>query len=186
MSAEPELVRRCLRGETAATFELVKRFELDVFAFCLRLMRHRHDAEDVAQDVFVRVFRSLGRWDAARPLKPWILGIAVNRCRTAMAKRAKRPDAVDYLADLPDRTPEVESQELAEAIAEGVANLRPEYREVFVLYHESQLSYDEIGAAVDRPVGTVKTWIHRARGILAEFLKERGLLDPEPELTEAK
>ena len=80
------------------------RFQAEVFGLCVRLLHHRHDAEDVTQEVFLRVFRSLHRWDSARPLKTWVMGIAVNRCRTWLSQRSRRPELVDYLQDTaPDR-----------------------------------------------------------------------------------
>src|SRR5437868_14468284 len=91
------LVRRCLKGDAAAIQALVERYQSDVFGLCVRLLHHRHDAEDVTQEVFLRIFRSLKRWDSSRPLKPWVMGITVNRCRTWMTQRARRPELVDYL-----------------------------------------------------------------------------------------
>ena len=179
MTDDRELVRRCLRNDPSAVRELIDRFQTDVYALCVRLLRHRHDAEDVAQEVFLRVVRSLRRWDAARPLRPWVLGIAVNRCRTAMAKRGKRPPTADYLADMPDREPPAGDGELAAAIAACVGELRDDYREVFVLFHETGRSYEEIADIVGRPVGTVKTWLHRARQMMLEQLKARGLMPTE-------
>src|SRR5579883_3393602 len=79
--------------------ELVDRFQPDVYGLCTRLLRHTHDAEDVAQEVFLRVFRSLSRWDATRPLRPWVIGITVNRCRTWISRRPRRPEPVDFLAE---------------------------------------------------------------------------------------
>ena len=180
MTDDRELVRRCLGRDAAAVRELVERFQGDVFALCVRLLRHRHDAEDVAQEVFLRVFRSLHRWDAARPLRPWVLAITVNRCRTAMARRAKRPPTADYLADLPDQEPPAGDGELTSAVAACVGELRAEYREVFVLFHETGRSSEEIAELIGRPVGTVKTWLHRARQMLLDRLKLRGLMPPEP------
>ena len=87
------MVRRCLRGEAAAVRSLIERFQGEVFGLCMRLLNHRQDAEDVTQEVFLRVFRSLRRWDATRPLKPWVMGITVNRCRTWISQRARRPEA---------------------------------------------------------------------------------------------
>ena len=181
MSADRELVRRITAGDPAATRQLVERFEHDVFGLCVRLLRNRHDAEDVAQDVFLRVVRSLRTWDAARPLRPWVLTIAVNRCRTHLSRRKTRPDTADYLADLPDTEAPAADQggELASAIAEAVGGLRDDYREVFVLFHETGQSYEEIAAVVGRPVGTVKTWLHRARAAVLEQLKARGLAPEE-------
>ena len=176
-----ELARRCLRRDPAAVRELVERFQADVFGLCVRLLRHRHDAEDVAQEVFVRITRSLHRWDPARPLRPWVLAITVNRCRTALAKRAKRPPTADYLADLPDREPPAGDGELAAAVAACVGELRADYREVFVLFHETGRSYEVIAEIVKRPVGTVKTWLHRARHLMLAKLKLRGLMPPEPQ-----
>lgn len=176
---DADLVRRCLRDDPAAMRHLVERFQSDVFGLCVRILRHAHDAEDVVQDVFVRVFRSLKRWDANRQLKPWILGIAVNRCRTAMAKRARRPEVVDYLHETAGTEVEDDGRELAGEIRTAVDDLRPDYREVFVLFHETGRSYEEISEAIDRPVGTIKTWLHRARTEVLARLKRRGLVPVE-------
>lgn len=179
MSADAALVKRCLAGDPDAARELVERFQTDVLAVCRRLLAHQHDAEDAAQEAFVRVFRSLARWDAERPLKPWIIGIAVNRCRTAIGRRAKRPELADYLHDAPDRRPADDSAETAREIRAAVDALRPDYREVFVLFHEHGLAYEDIAAAVERPVGTVKTWLHRARLEVLDRLRTRGVVPAE-------
>lgn len=181
MSADAALVERCLHGDPAAARELVERFQSDVLAVCRRLLAHLHDAEDVAQEVFLRVFRSLARWDRARPLRPWVLGIAVNRCRTAIGKRGRGPELADYLHEAPDRRPADDSTELVREIRAAVDALRDDYREVFVLFHERGCAYEEIADAVGRPVGTVKTWLHRARLEVLDRLKSRGLVPEEHE-----
>jgi RNA polymerase sigma factor (sigma-70 family) len=180
VTADAALVRRCLTGDPAACRELVERFQCDVFAVCQRLLAHAQDAEDVTQEVFLRVFRSLRRWDSTRPLRPWMLGIAVNRCRTWVGRRARTPELVDYLHETPDHRPADDSTELRTEIRAAVDALRDEYREVFVLFHEQGQSYEEIGAVVDRPVGTVKTWLHRARLEILERLRTRGLVPDDP------
>jgi RNA polymerase sigma-70 factor (ECF subfamily) len=179
VTADAALVRRCLAGDPAACRELVGRFQTDVFAVCQRLLSHSHDAEDVTQEVFLRVFRSLTRWDSARPLRPWVLGIAVNRCRTWIGRRVARPELADYLHETPDHRPADDSTELRTEIRAAVDALRDEYREVFVLFHEQGQSYEEIAEVVGRPVGTVKTWLHRARLELLERLRSRGLVPDE-------
>jgi RNA polymerase sigma factor (sigma-70 family) len=187
VTADAALVRRCLAGESAACRELVQRFQTDVFAVCQRLLAHCHDAEDVSQEVFLRVFRSLKRWDAGRPLRPWVLGIAVNRCRTWVGRRAGRPELADYLHETADHRPADDSAELRAEIRAAVDALRGEYREVFVLFHEQGQSYEEIAQVVDRPVGTVKTWLHRARLELLERLRTRGLVpDEQPHAPHAR
>jgi RNA polymerase sigma-70 factor (ECF subfamily) len=179
--SDAALVRRVLAGEPAAARELVERLQNDVLAVCRRLLAHLHDAEDVAQEVFLRVFRSLARWDSARPLRPWVLGIAVNRCRTWIGRRGKGPELADYLHETPDRRPADSSAELSREIRTAVDALRAEYREVFDLFHELGRSYEEIAQAVDRPVGTIKTWLHRARLELLEQLRSRGMVPDEPQ-----
>jgi RNA polymerase sigma-70 factor (ECF subfamily) len=173
------LVGRCLRGDGAAVAELVARFQAEVFGLCVRLLNHRHDAEDVAQEVFLRVFRSLKGWDPERPLRPWVMGIAVNRCRTWLAQRARRPEPVDFLQDtVAGPTPD-DSTELLVEIRSALEELRLDYRTVFVLFHEHGQPYEEIAQALGRPVGTIKTWLHRARLEVLERLRRRGMVPGE-------
>ncbi len=173
------LVRRCLRGEDEAIRVLVGRFQAEVFGLCVRLLNHRQDAEDVTQEVFLRIFRSLRRWDSRRPLRPWIMRTAVNRCRTWLAQRARRPELVDYLQDTLASPPPDDSGELLHEIQAAVGELRLEYRTVFVLFHEQGQPYEDIAEVMDRPVGTIKTWLHRARLEVLQRLRRRGMVPGE-------
>ena len=173
---EAELVSRCLQGDALAIQALMERFQPEVFGLCVRLLRHRHDAEDVSQEVFLRMFRSLHRWDRNRPFRPWLMGITVNRCRTWMARRARRPEPVDYLQDTTPDRPADDTAELTSEIQAALTELRLEYRSVFVLFHEQGLPYEDIAAALDRPVGTIKTWLHRARLEVLDRLRRRGMI----------
>jgi len=185
VSDEAGLVQRCLRGQPDAVRQLVERFQSEVFGLCVRLLHHRQDAEDVTQEVFLRVFRSLHRWDSSRPLKPWVMGIAVNRCRTWLAQRSRRPELVDYLHETASSPPADDSPELLREIRAAVDELRAEYRAVFVLFHEQGQPYEDIAAALSRPVGTIKTWLHRARLEVLERLRQRGMVE-EAEPTPGK
>lgn len=176
VSDDAGLVQRCLLGQPEAIQLLVERFQAEVFGLCVRLLHHRHDAEDVTQEVFLRIFRSLRRWDSARPLKPWIMGIAVNRCRTWLSQRTRRPELADYLQDTAESPPADDSAELLREIRAAVDDLRPDYRAVFVLFHEQGQPYEDIAAALERPVGTIKTWLHRARLEVLERLERRGMV----------
>jgi RNA polymerase sigma factor (sigma-70 family) len=176
---EAALVRRCLRGNAEAIQTLVDRFQAEVYGLCVRLLNHRHDAEDVTQEVFLRIFRSLRRWDPSRPLKPWIMGIAVNRCRTWLVQRSRRPELVDYLHETVSGPAADDSAELLSEIHIAVSDLRPEYRSVFVLFHEQGQAYEDIALALERPVGTIKTWLHRARLEVLERLRRRGMVPAE-------
>lgn len=158
--------------------ELVARYQGQMFGLCFRMLGNRQDAEDVAQEAFLRVFRNLKSWDNNRDFKPWLLAIAGNRCRTLLATRKRKPPSthlVDELADSPRRHDPVGA--VAEEVELAMQNLREEYRRAFLLFHEQQLTYAEIGEILDCPVGTVKTWIHRARRELARCLRQRGVVE---------
>ncbi len=174
-----ELVRRCLKGDQLAIHQLVDQFRGPVFGLCLRMLGNRQDAEDTAQESFIRALRSLDRWDPARDFRPWLFAIAGNRCRSVLAVRKRRPPPAPLLEDnLPDNSPDVLSQRsLLEEVRRALAQVREEYRQAFLLYHEQELSYAEISEAFDRPVGTIKTWIHRARGEVAAILIRRGVVE---------
>jgi RNA polymerase sigma-70 factor (ECF subfamily) len=172
------LVQRCLAGEQAAVTALVERFQGLVFGLCLRMIGRRHDAEDVAQESLVRAIRGLHRFDAARDFEPWLLAIAGNRCRTFLANRRRRPDARPLVDDAADDTPPMYAAEsLAEEVQRALTTLRAEYRQAFLLFHQHELSYADIAAALAVPLGTVKTWVHRARQELIEQLRNRGVID---------
>ncbi len=172
------LVEALKAGDPLAPRVLIERFQGVVFGLCYRMMCHRQDAEDATQETFLRAIRGMRRFDAGRPIRPWLLEIAANRCRTALAHRGRRMirGGVEMAEDPVDPRPAVaDAEDLAGELERALALLRPEYRAVFVLFHEQQLSCEEIALAVARPVGTVKTWLHRARAQLARDLGRRGI-----------
>ncbi len=169
------LVRRCLVGEQAAMTDLVGRFRSRVYGLCLRMLGQREDAEDAAQETFVRVLRHLNRWDPAREFEPWLLAIAGNRCRTALATRVRRPSVAMLPGAVTDDSAAQRqaAAQLREEVSQAVHQLRPEYQLAFELFHERELSYQEIAEQMGRPIGTVKTWVHRARRQIVETLQRR-------------
>jgi RNA polymerase sigma-70 factor (ECF subfamily) len=170
------LVEALRSGEPQAPALFLQRFHGVVFGLCYRMMRHRQDAEDVVQETFLRALGGIVGFDADRPLRPWLLGIAANRCRTAMSRRARRPIATHSVEESVDPRPgRADPDDLAGELDRALSLLRTEYRIVFTLFHEQGLPYEEIALAIDRPVGTVKTWLHRARAELAEYLTRRGV-----------
>jgi RNA polymerase sigma-70 factor, ECF subfamily len=174
-SATVELVRRCLDGDESGWRAFVDQFQQPVFALCLRMLRHRQDAEDVAQETLVRVIRNLDRWDRERPLLPWLLTITANRCRTALERRRRQPVWSGLLSEPEGSCPGAGGGELAEELTLALDELRSEYRECFVLFYQAELGCAEISQIMDCPVGTVKTWLFRARAQVAERLRRRGI-----------
>jgi RNA polymerase sigma factor (sigma-70 family) len=179
VTEDATLVRRCQQRDPVAIRQLIERFQPEVFGLCVRILSHRQDAEDVSQEVFLRIFRSLHRWDRSRPLRPWVMGITVNRCRTWLTQRAKRPELSEYLQDSATSRPADDSDEMTREIVAAVADLRDDYRVVFVMFHEQGQPYEEIAEALERPVGTIKTWLHRARLEVLQRLRERGMVPTE-------
>ena len=177
MSSDADLVARCLADEPLALRELVERFERPVLSLCLKMLRHRQDAEDVAQESLVRVCRHLRTWDGDKSLLPWVLAIAANRCRTALERRGRLPIATDSWAEPVAtglREGDLNASELGEAVARALGLLRAEHRECFILYYEQELSVQQISQQLGVPDGTVKTWLHRSRKQVAEHLRARG------------
>ena len=173
-----ELVLRSLAGDQPAMLQLVQRFQAQVFGLCYRMLGQRQDAEDMAQETFVRALKSLEQYDRQRDFEPWLLAIAGNRCRTLLARRGRRPAAVTLDTPVADPRPDDQAAlQLSEEVNVALAAIREEYRQSFLLFHEQQLNYAEIATVLDCPVGTVKTWIHRARGELIDRLRARGLVE---------
>ena len=175
-ASDLELVRRAQRGERGAFDLLVLRYQHKVIKLVARLLRDPTEAEDVAQEAFVKAYRALGSFRGDSAFYTWLYRIAVNTARNAMASRQRRP--LDYEAELSEGeqstvesrlrhtdTPEatVLSEEIRETVNRAVAALPEDLRTAIILREVEGLSYEEIAAAMDCPVGTVRSRIFRAR-----------------------
>ncbi len=170
------LVEALRFGDPGAPGLLLDRYHGVVFGLCFRMLKHRQDAEDIVQETFVRALGGIAGFDQDRPLRPWLLGIAANRCRTSLGRRSRRPVLAETAEETVDHRPGVaDPDDLAGELDRALGRLRPDYRTVFVLFHEHGLPYEEIAEVMKRPVGTVKTWLHRARGELVADLTRRGV-----------
>ena len=146
---------------------------------CWGLLRHRQDAEDAAQDTLVRAIASWHRFDAARPLMPWLRRIAVNRCRTKLQQRTRAPQplppcqasGVGDGAIPADASRQSESAETLRLVQEQLQQLPEHCRAAFLAIHRDGLTYQQHADAIDRPVGTVKTWVHRTRRRLIDHFE---------------
>lgn len=176
MSDDGELVSGCLAGDADALSAFVARFQSAVFGLCFRMLSHREDAEDVSQQVFLRAFRNLARWDSARPLLPWLLAIAANRCRTWISQRMPRCLPAEFAEEVADPVAGQMRLDLAEELQLALETLREEYRLCFILYHLNELTLAEIASVTGNPEGTIKTWLHRARRELSDRLQRRSIV----------
>jgi RNA polymerase sigma-70 factor (ECF subfamily) len=107
------------------------------------------------------------------------MAIAGNRCRSLLAVRCRRPQSVPLADQVPDDHGS-EANHLAEEVQRALANVRAEYRQAFLLFHEHEMSYQDIAEAMQCPLGTVKTWVHRARREMIDQLRKREVLAEVP------
>ena len=183
-SRSTEILRRCRTGDEKAYRELVAEYQRPVYSLALRMLRGEEDAEDVTQETFVRVFRSLDRYDPDRPFAAWIFTIAARLCIDHLRRRRHRPISLtqrDQESDEertldvedPGPGPEVlaEREEGERRTGELIDSLPPHYRIVVMMRHQQDLSYEEIAAALALPLGTVKARIHRARALLKKAIE---------------
>jgi RNA polymerase sigma-70 factor (ECF subfamily) len=179
-----ELVRRVQRGERGAFDLLVLRYQHKVVKLVARLLRDPTEAEDVAQEAFVKAYRALGSFRGDSAFYTWLYRIAVNTARNTMASRQRRP--LEYEADLSESeqsvvetrmrhgdTPEAAalSDEIHSTVSATIEALPEDLRTAIVLREVEGLSYEEIAAAMDCPVGTVRSRIFRAREAIDRDLK---------------
>jgi RNA polymerase sigma-70 factor, ECF subfamily len=185
---DADVVALAQQGREHAFRELIRRYERPVFSLIFRMVRDRETAEDLAQEAFIKVLNHIDRYRPEFKLSSWLFKIANNvaidylRKRqlptvsidgSPMAASAAEVEATsfDVTARGESALEEMESRELGSAIEKAIARLRPEYRSCIMLRHVEGRSYEEIAATLDLPLGTVKTYIHRARHELREALE---------------
>lgn len=187
--SDQDLARLSLRGDERAARELVTRFQGPVFSLIYRMVRDRELAEDLAQDVFVRTFNNLNRYDQSYRFSSWLFKIAYNLTVDHLRKKELKtismhgsPDAVsperqaatsidlESSGEMPDQR--IESLELAGYMEDAIGGLREEYRTAVILRHVEGRAYEEIAEIMDIPLGTVKTYIFRARRELRDSLAD--------------
>ena len=186
-ATDQQVVQRACRGEEVAYRELIRRYQRPVFSLVYRMVRDRELAEDLTQETFVKVLNAIDRYRPEFKFSSWIFKIANNAAIDHLRKKeldtlslegrpdATTPDRIEATSlQVRDRTEspleEVEARELGSQIDEAIAKLRPEYRSCIVLRHIEGMAYDEIAEILDLPLGTVKTYIHRARAELQAVL----------------
>lgn len=195
--ADEQLVVEALAGSQSAFREIVHRFERPVFNLVARMVHDRTLAEDLSQDAFVKAFSRLDTYQPEQgKFSNWLFKIAHNTAIDQLRRRAidtvsleaGGEDEPDYASTTPDpaaHTPldSMVQTDLATALSAAIDRLRPEYREAMVLRHQEGLAYEEIAEIMELPLGTVKTYLHRARKELAGDLSAAGWGPSRPDPT---
>lgn len=186
---DADVVLLAQQGRDAAFRELLRRYERPVFSLVFRMVRDRDTAEDLAQESFIKVLNNIDRYRPEFKFSSWLFKIANNVAIDHLRKRTvdtvslegsryatttaeAESTAIPVASKGQSALEEMESRELGGAIEQAVAALRPEYRACILLRHVEDRSYEEIAATLDLPLGTVKTYIHRARHELRKALED--------------
>jgi RNA polymerase sigma-70 factor (ECF subfamily) len=185
--SDQDVVLQARDGRQAAYRELVRRYERPIFSLIYRMVRNREQAEDLSQETFVKALNAIESYRPEYKFSSWIFKIANNVSIDHLRRReldtlsldgsphALTPEAIQASAlQLGDRQEtaleELEAKELGGEIERAIATLRPEYRSCILLRHVEGRPYEEIATMLDLPLGTVKTYIHRARSELRQAL----------------
>lgn len=191
---DEELVARLRLGDAPALRTLMERYRGPLHGYLVRLLGSTDDAEDLFQDTWLRVLRNAARFDDQRAFRPWLYAIATNLVRNTYRARSYRdalsldrpeggdedaPSLVSRLAGVGSQPGDAaERDESARAVRDAVGELPEKGRAALVLFYYQGLSYEEIGDALEIPVGTVKSRIHNAVAKLAQVLApDRGRPD---------
>lgn len=170
---DTELVQRAQRGDAVAFEQLVRRHQRYVFNVAYRVLNDYAEAEDITQEAFVRAWRGLPGFRGQARFTTWIYRIVHNLCLNrlpGLRRELLRTEPLEeaLAAPAPSQAELVEVQERVAFLHAQLDRLPEKYRLVLTLRYLQHLSYDEIAAALDLPLGTVKTHIHRARRLLVE------------------
>jgi RNA polymerase sigma-70 factor (ECF subfamily) len=184
---DQEIVVLARQGREAAYRELIGRYQRPVFSLIYRLVRDREKSEDLAQETFIKVLNALDRYDPTFKFSSWIFKIAHNTSLDHLRKKElvtlslegsphaesqSEIEASTVQALSTEETPEdyAASRELGATLEKAIGRLRPEYRTAIVMCHVEGRPYEEIAEVMGVPLGTVKTYIHRARNELKKEL----------------
>jgi RNA polymerase sigma-70 factor (ECF subfamily) len=172
MASDAEMVSLLSAGRIDEAFEmLIDTYQNKVFRLAFAMLGERAQAEDAAQEIFIRIWRALGRYRGESALGTWIFSIARNACLTAIAKRAARRDVPLTEAPAERAAPQTSA---TPDVARLLESLPEAQRRAVVLFYMEERSYEDVAHMLDVPLGTVKTHLHRARKQLAIMMKESG------------
>jgi RNA polymerase sigma factor (sigma-70 family) len=177
-ASDDSLMALYCEGDAEAFGALFARHHAAVYNFARFMLGGADGAEEVMQDTFVAVARAAGRYEPRGRFKPWLMRIARNQCLNRLQGRPPSVDSLDQHPDAQSRRPgpseRAEAADAVDALRGAISELPERQREAIVLCVFEQMSYAEIAEALQAPLGTIKTLIHRARAALAREFKESG------------
>jgi RNA polymerase sigma-70 factor (ECF subfamily) len=178
VAGEQALIKKVRNGDLEIYGEIVREYQNSVFNVCLRILGNVQEAEDLAQEAFLRAYRNIAQFDPSRPFGPWIRVLAANLCYNHLNKarfeQAPLEDERDRLQEDHRQSPEnlLELSQEHQEIYQKIWQLPEIQRIALELRHFQGLSYQEMADALDLPLNTVRSHLYRARRKLAELLEE--------------
>lgn len=171
-ATDEQLVALCRTGDSAAFEPLVDRYQRPFYNIAVRLLGDAEDARDAVQNAFVKAYQNLAQYDSSRRFFSWAYRILVNECLNVRRSRRPAEPLVDNLVASESPYDTLALDDRRRRVQQAIGALPHDYREVLVLRHFAELSYEEISEAVGVPVKTVKSRLYTARQRLAEMLFE--------------
>ena len=177
------LVARSQSGEPSAFEELVRRYRNDVYGLSYHYLRNREEAWDVSQEVFIKAYRSLGRFRGDAGFKTWLLRITANHCKDFFKKRRLKTVSIDamptqdFIPAVSDPRRDLANTELGQAIQSALEGISPKHRLAFVLRELEGMSYKEMAEVMNCSEGTVMSRLHHARKKLQAKLVTMGYME---------
>ncbi len=180
-TSEKELIKRCQRGDQKAFAELVDRYKVWVFTIIDRMIYDESQTEDLAQEVFIRIFKGIADFRGKAKLSTWIYRITYNICLTEIARKGREKEWISLDEEnplggqslgeiLPGGEDFIRDHDIKDTVEVLLKELSPRYRMVITLYYLREMSYQEIGEVMDLPRGTVKAQLHRAKKFMRRVL----------------
>jgi RNA polymerase sigma-70 factor (ECF subfamily) len=173
---ESHLIERAVAGEAVAYEILADMHRPALFHLALRTLRNPDDANDAVQEALMKGFRAIGEFQSDRPIRPWLCRICANCCVDAVRNRKKVGSSLDqHEYALADDSQDLEEQASGNyrqhAVREAVERLPKKYRDIILMRHFNHMDVNEIAVALNKPEGTIKSWLFRARAMLRRDLQ---------------
>ena len=174
LSWESHLIVKASSGDQAAFELLSDMYRPMLMSLSMRMLRNADDAHDAVQDTLLKAFRAIHDFDPERPLKPWLCRICANCCVDSVRSRKRDGDSLDQheymLADSSEADGTATGSIRQGQVIEAIERLPDKYRRIIFMRHFRHMDVNEIAAALDKPEGTIKSWLFRARALLKKDL----------------
>jgi RNA polymerase sigma-70 factor, ECF subfamily len=182
LEIDKEIIIKCKKNDKAALIYLFHEYERYLYNLCYSYIQNEQDALDLVQEIFIKIFNNLPSFNERLPFHPWIRKISVNTCLNFKRDRKNNVLSLNYeindditvqdiIASTVDIEKEIVDEDVRKIIKDNIKNLPKNYRLIIALRYYEDLSYNEIASLLNKPLGTIKTDIYRAKAILKKSLE---------------